>query len=50
MTALYAYVQRAAFCDFTGIQLYLDGWETQQKGVWKYTLPCILCACATFPA
>ena len=26
------------------------GWETQQKGVWKYTLPCIQWACATFPA
>ena len=28
----------------------LDGWETQQKGVWKYTLLCIQwTACATFP-
>ena len=39
-----------AFVTSTGIRLDLDGWETQQKGVWKYTLPCILRACATFPA
>ena len=43
------------YCSMYGpLWLRLDsaGWflESVAKGVWKYTLPCILCACATFPA
>ena len=30
--AFYTYVQRAVFCDFTGIQLDLDGWKRSKRG------------------
>ena len=40
MAAFYTYVQRAAFFDFTGIKLYLDGWEME-----IYTPVHIVCMC-----